>query len=213
MLSTPLLARPAGAAAGPRRVAPRGITLIELATAMTLLVVLLSLAAPSFTVWTRNAQVRSVSDGLQNGARLAQAEAVRRSRQMVFFLTNSAQCDATTAPAADGAFWAVRSVALVAGEAVETVQCGQLADTAGGVRISNGPTALCFNSMGRQVANANPGAGTATCALPASGINSYDISHPGGDRPLRVLVMRGGQVRLCDPARALSATNPDGCPT
>jgi type IV fimbrial biogenesis protein FimT len=190
----------------------RGITLIELATAMTLLVVLLTLAAPSFSVWTRNAQVRSVSDALQNGARLAQAEAVRRSRQTVFFLTNSAQCDGATAPAANGAFWALRTVAMVAGEAVETVQCGQLADTAAGVAIS-GPTAICFNSMGRQVANASPGAGTATCTLPVSGISSYDISHASGDRPLRVLVMLGGQVRLCDPARTLSATAPDGCPS
>jgi hypothetical protein len=58
---------------------------------------LLGLAAPSFSQWTRNAQVRTVTDALQSGARLAQAEAVRRNRQVVFFLTNDAACAATTA--------------------------------------------------------------------------------------------------------------------
>ena len=189
----------------------RGLTLIELMVTISLLALLLGLAAPSFTEWIRNAAVRTVSDALQNGARLAQAEAVRRNRQMVFFLTNSATCNAATAPAADGSFWAIRTVPLVAGDVVETVQCGQLADVAAGVFI-DGPTAICFNSAGRQVANASPGIGTTTCSLDASGTSTYDLSVTGGTRPLRVLVTLGGQVRQCDPARTLSATAPDGCP-
>lgn len=178
---------------------------------IALLGVLLGLAAPSFSLWTRNAQVRTVSDGLQNGSRLAQTEAVRRNRQVVFFLSNDAGCSASTAPATNGAFWAIRTVPLTAGDPVETVQCGNLADSAGGVTVT-GPTAICFNSMGRQAANASPGAGTATCTLAAGGVSSYDITALGSDRPLRVLVTLGGQVRQCDPARTLSATAPDGCP-
>ena len=34
----------------------------------------------------------------------------------------------------------------------------------------------------------------------------------GRDRPLRVLVSLGGQVRMCDPAKILSAAAPEGCP-
>ncbi len=191
--------------------AQRGFTLIELMVTISLLAVLLGLAAPSFTLWSRNAQVRSVSDTLQNGARRAQTEAVRRNRQVVFFLTNSAACSSSTTPAANGSFWAIRTVALISGEAVETVQCGNLSDSAGSVSIS-GPTAVCFNSMGRQVANASPGAGTATCSLAASGLSTYDVAALGADRALRVLVTLGGQVRQCDPARTLSTSNPDGCP-
>ncbi len=190
----------------------RGFTLIELMVTITLLGILLGLAAPSFTLWTRNAMVRTVSDTLQNGARLAQTEAVRRNRQVVFFLTNDSACTASTTPAANGAFWAVRSVALTAGDTATTVQCGNLADRAEGVTIT-GPTAICFNSAGRQTANTSPGAGTATCTLDATGRSTYDIAVPGGDRPLRVLVTLGGQVRQCDPARTLSASAPDGCPT
>ncbi len=194
-----------------RRTGQQGLTLIELVVTIALLAMLLGLAAPSFSEWLRNAQVRAVADTLQNGTRLAQAEAVRRNRQVVFFLTNDAACTNSTAPTADGAFWAIRTVPLIVGESAEVVQCGQLADVAEGVRIS-GPTALCFNSAGRQVANPGPGIASAACVLDASGTSEYELNVTGGTRPLRVLVTLGGQVRLCDPARTLSATAPDGCP-
>lgn len=196
-----------------RQPVPRqgGFTLVELVVTIALLAVLLGLAAPSFTTWTRNTQVRTVSDSLQNGARRAQTEALRRSRQVVFFLTNTATCTTSTAPATNGAFWAIRTVPMTAGESAEVVQCGNLSDRAAGVDIS-GPTAICFNSLGRQVANATPGIGTTTCTLAASGVSVYNISGVRADRALRVLVTLGGQVRQCDPARALSSTDPDGCP-
>ncbi len=195
----------------PARPKAGGFTLIELAVTITLLGILLAMAGPSFVTWIRNAQVRTVSDALQTGLRLAQAEAVRRHRQVVFFRTNEATCNATTAADAAGAFWVVRSLPLVAGDPVEAVQCGALADTSAGVAIA-GATALCFNAGGRQVANPNPNVGGATCTLDASGRSSFDLSSANSDRPLRVFVTLGGNVRLCDPAKTLSASNPDGCP-
>lgn len=196
----------------------QGFTLIELMVTISLLAVLLGLAAPAFSDWIRGARVRTITEALQTGARLAQSEAVRFNRQVVFFLTNDNDCNAATAAVANGAFWAVRTVALTAGDAVSTVQCGQLAEQAAGVTIE-GPTAICFNSAGRQTANATPGAGGgATCALAPSGVSTYDIRSAGasapsdGIRPLRVLVSLGGQVRQCDPARTLSSSTPDGCP-
>ena len=191
--------------------AQRGVTLVELVVAIALLGLLLGLAAPSFGVWTRNAMVRTVTDSLITGVRLAQSEAVRRNRQVVLFLTNSQNCNAAVTATANGAYWALRTVPLVAGEAVETVQCGTLADTARGVTIT-GPTTLCFNSLGRQVANADPGVGGAACVLAAAGVSTYDVATVLGDRPLRVLVSLSGQARMCDPARVLSAANTDGCP-
>jgi type IV fimbrial biogenesis protein FimT len=189
----------------------RGFTLVELVVAMALMGVLLGLAAPSFNTWTRNTQVRTVSDALQNGARLAQTEALRRNRQVVFFLSNDSDCSTGTAPATNGAFWAIRTVPLTAGDTAQVVQCGNLSDRAGGVDIS-GPTAICFNSMGRQVANTSPGIGTTSCTLAATGVSTYNISGARSDRALRVLVSLGGQVRQCDPARSLSSADPDGCP-
>lgn len=205
MLTTRMARRPPPGPAG-------GMTLIELMVTIALLVLLLMLAMPSFQNWSRNAQVRAISDALQNGLRLAQAESVRRSRQVVFFLTDDRHCDATTAPIANGRYWALRTVALFTGDATETLQCGLIVDSHAGSVLVAGPTAICFNSMGRQVANASPGAGSATCTVTVAGTSSYDVTHPGADRPLRVLVTVGGQVRMCDPARTLSSTAPDGCP-
>lgn len=192
-----------------RRVAS-GFTLVELMVTITLLAILLTMAMPSFATWVRNAQVRTVSDALQSGLRLAQAEAVRRHRQVVFFRTNQTVCNASTSADSSGAFWAVRTLPLVAGDAVEAVQCGVLSDVAAGVTIA-GPVALCFNSGGRQVANAATGIGGATCALDASGTSTFDLNSSNADRPLRVLVALGGSVRMCDPAKPLSSA-PDGCP-
>ena len=104
----------------------------------------------------------------------------------------------------------MRTLPLVAGDAVEAVQCGVLSDVAAGVTIA-GPTAVCFNSGGRQVANADPDIGGAACALDASGTSTFDLSSTNADRPLRVLVALGGSVRMCDPAKTLSSA-PDGCP-
>lgn len=190
----------------------RGLTLVELVVAIALLGLLLGLAAPSFTLWTRNARVRTVSESLLTGVRLAQTEAVRRNRQVVLFLTTSTACSNAITASANGAYWAVRTVGLTAGEAVETVQCGALTDSAPGVSIT-GPATLCFSSIGRQVANADPGVGGSACTLAASGVSSYDVTTLLGDRPLRVLVSLAGQARMCDPARVLSATNTDGCPS
>jgi type IV fimbrial biogenesis protein FimT len=99
-------------------------------------------------------------------------------------------------------------VPLVTGEAAEFIEGGQLGDLAAGVAIA-GPAAICFNSLGRVVANAVPIAGAATTC--AAGATTYDLTLTGADRPLRVTVALGGQVRRCDPAKTLSGTNPDGC--
>lgn len=195
----------------------RGFSLVELMVAVSLLAVLLGLAMPGFVTWIRNTQVRTVAEALQSGTRLAQAEAVRRYRQVVFFRTNQSNCDTAATAQSGGAFWVVRTIVLVAEDVAEVVQCGNLSDVASEVAIG-GPTAICFNSAGRQVANANPGIGGSTCTLDASGRSSFDVSKTGAarvgeDRPLRVLIGLAGSVRMCDPAKTLSATTPDGCPS
>jgi len=189
----------------------RGFTLIELMVTITLFAILIGIAAPSFATWIRNARVRTIGDALQSGVRLAQAEAARRHRQVVFFLTNQSTCDATTTAQANGSFWVVRTLPLMAGDAVDAAQCGMLADVAADVSIA-GAAAVCFNSIGRQVANPDPGIGGSACTLDASGTSTFDISSTHADRPLRVLVTLGGGVRMCDPAKSLSSSAPDGCP-
>ena len=189
----------------------RGFSIVELMVAVALMALLLGHAGPSFTLWVRNAQVRAMSDALQNALRTAQAEAVRRQRQVVFFRTANATCNLGTTASATGTFWVVRSVSLVAGDAAENIQCGVLSDTVDGVAMT-GPAALCFSGIGRLTDNADPGIGGTACQRPPTGVSSFTLSSAQADRPLNVLVSLAGSVRMCDPARTLSASTPDGCP-
>ena len=185
--------------------------MVELMVTVSLTAVLFALAMPSFRSWIGNAQIRTASDAIQNGARLAQAEAVRRSRQVVLFRTDDSSCSAALSAASGGKYWALRTVAVVDEQAVDVIQCGTLISEQSSVAIS-GPAALCFNSGGRQTANVAPGIGGTACALDTTGSNVFDITSSSADRPLRVLVSLGGSVQMCDPAKTLSASTPDGCP-
>ena len=188
-----------------RGVSQRGMTLIELMVTISLMVFLLFLAAPDFSTWINNTRVRTVAEVLQNGARFAQAEAIRRNRTVVFFLTN-AEPSVAAAAVANGSNWGARTLALFAADTPEFVRGGALSDVAPGVTIT-GPAAVCFNAAGQQVTIAAEGC--------VAGAASYVVTRPGVNpdlRPLRVDVSLGGRVRMCDPAKVLSATNPEGCP-
>lgn len=208
-----LLTRPA--ATRPHR-SVAGFTLVELLIAVSLMSVLMALAAPSFTTWIRNAQVRTVAEALQNGLRVAQAEAVRRNRQTVFFLTANDPGLSATAQA-DGANWVVRwipqpgdSVTATAPQFEPFVRGGGFADLAAGVSIE-GPAAVCFNVVGRRVAATATVTDVSGATCTTSGTAAYNVQIPGAARPLRVTVALGGRIRMCDPARTVSGTSPDGC--
>lgn len=190
----------------------RGFTMVELMVTVALGVLLMSLAAPSFRTWISNAKVRAVSESLQSSLRIAQAEAVRRYQQVVFFRTDQGNCPLATTASNAGAFWAIRTVPNAAGGVAQTVQCGALSDAGPGIDIQ-GPTVVCFSSNGRQIANPDPGIGGPACVLNAN-ISSFDISGGSseGSRPMRVLVNLGGSVRMCDPAKTFAANTPEGCP-
>ncbi|WP_051952618.1 GspH/FimT family pseudopilin [Xenophilus azovorans] len=193
-----------------------GFTLVELMVTITLLAILLGLAMPPMLGWVRDSKVRAVSETLQSGLREAQSEALRRSRQVVFSLTDDkpTATDTDVTAKEDGNHWAIHTLpSMTADENSAFVGSGVLTDVGAGVTIT-GPAALCFNSLGRVVANSTSTltgvTGGATCA--ATDNAAYEIGIEGG-LTLRVLVALGGQVRLCDPRKTLSNTHPDGCPS
>ncbi|MFS2166259.1 GspH/FimT family pseudopilin [Variovorax sp. Varisp62] len=197
-----------------KRAAPaRGFTLIELAVTLAVMAVLMALAMPAVFAWIANTRVRTVSDVLQNGLRQAQAEAVRRSRTAVFSLTNDTAPKTSLTATANGSNW---SINFVASSTLDTagiatfVEAGVLTVAGAGVNIS-GPAAICFSPLGRLAANSSTGVAGATCSL--SSTPTYNITMTSADRPLRVVVNLGGQVHMCDPAKTLSSSTPDGCPS
>ncbi|AVQ83018.1 MULTISPECIES: pilus assembly FimT family protein [unclassified Variovorax] len=190
----------------------KGFTLVEMIVVVAIMALLAALATPSMLGWVRNNKIRTVSDALQNGLRQAQTEATRRSRQVVFSLTDGSPTNTSYTAKANGSNWAISTVVPADSDATAAfVEAGILRDVGSNVAIS-GPISICFSSIGRLVANDTPGPTSAKCTAAAV---QYDIAMSDsktGDRPLRVLVALGGQVRMCDPARTLSDTQPDGCP-
>lgn len=192
-----------------------GFTLVELMVTVSVLAILLMIGVPSMTDWIRNNEVRAVANTLQSGLRTAQTEALRRSRQVVFVLTDdkpTTSAGSVTAKA-DGKYWATYTVPLDGStESRALLDTGVVSDVGNGVTLT-GPSALCFNTLGRLTANASPGVTSASCALPTgSAQHSLDVGRTGAKRRLRVLVNVGGQVRMCDRDKDM-ATYPDGCPS
>ncbi len=174
----------------------RGFTLIELVVGLTILAFLIAVAAPSFTVWIQNTQLRTAAESISGGLQLARSEAVRRNTTIQFAL-----------PAADSS-WTLGCVVPVAdlnGDGVEdcpAVIQSRLGTegTKNAVVAADNPTVI-FNGLGR----AN-NAMTITVTDPIGGT----CAAAGGPmRCLNVIVATGGQIRMCNPA--LPNTNPQGC--
>ncbi len=203
-----------------------GFTMIEMAVTMTVFAILVALGVPAMTTWIRNNKVRTVADSLQTGLRLAQAESLRRSRQVVFSLTNSTTPTFIPLPAVAGgtswAIWTLPSMTTVADETPTFIQSGVLTSAASSqvtVTTTGNVSTVCFNSMGRLVNNAGPNViaitGGDVCVQPNAGappVLQFNIALVGADRPLQVNLGLGGQVHMCVPNVAISDAHPEGCP-
>jgi type IV fimbrial biogenesis protein FimT len=191
--------------------------MIEMIATMTIFALLVALTVPTMRTWVANAKVRAVAESLQNGIRLAQTEALRRGRQVVFALTSTANPQAGFTGSTVGNYWAAQTIPIDPSESAVLVGSGPV--TAGGstVTVMGPPVALCFNSVGRQVTQTSTGVPGVVCIAPIvamyGGVTmwTYVVSQAQADHSLTVEVALGGQIHLCDPSQALSATNPYGC--
>jgi type IV fimbrial biogenesis protein FimT len=208
-----------------------GISLVEILVVLVIVSVLMQLAVPVFGAWIGNVQIRSAAESLENGLQLARAEAIRRNRSTVFWLTaaatqgNPASADwmVACAPSSESGSGALPEApgdcpgpddttavpAFVAGATtgVNWIRWQfSAAQQTAATQLSTTPsvaTLVTFNSLGMVVTNTD---GSAS-------LQQIDITNPGvaatSVRPLRVLI-GGGGVRLCDPALLL-ANDPRGC--
>lgn len=200
----------------------RAFTLLELMIVVTLIAVMLLLAAPSISVWLQNLKVRNVGESIVNGMHLARMEAMKRNTRVTFSMVSTT--DANCAMSATSPSWVVAQGGVLppdlsgkcAGATVEAggdiiqsnsagfAEQGMLiaATTAGGAAAN----CLTYDGLGQI-----PSQGNIACATP---IERVDISSPvAGTVPLRVTVTPGGQVRMCypDTANQLPTNDPRKC--
>ena len=164
-----------------------GFTLIELLIAVTIGILLVMLAMPSFTTFLRNSEIRSTTESIVNGLRFARSEAIRRGTTVSFTLA-----------AAGSPSWSARQVSD--NSVIETYSA-QEGGTNVGVAVQPAAAAsVAFNRLGRIVPVA---AATPTIQqLVISSVASADA------RTLRIYVDGVHGIRVCDPSPVLALVVP-----
>jgi type IV fimbrial biogenesis protein FimT len=182
----------------------RGLSMIELMVVITIIGMMLVLAIPGIGNWIQNSRVRTVSEEIQNGLRMAQSEAVNRNRQVAFVRTAATPArDASPSDAGTNWYIQVLPLASEVGSAAfddtAFIQGGTFSNQSGAT--VSGPGLVCFSSVGRVVSNSTTAPAGAACVAPASATDPDDInvSLSGSNRAMRVELFLGGRVRLCDP--------------
>lgn len=172
-----------------------GFGLIELMIAVSILGIMSSMAIPSFNEWVADTKTRTMAEVLQNNIRLAQTEALRRGRQVQFFLTDATPTlEATTST--NGKNWGIRSLTLIDKKKEEFIQGGSMAASNPYITVNASSDVIQFNSIGR-VSNVNQPV-------------TIQLTNSKGDRKINITVSLAGGVRMCDPSKSRT-TYVDGC--
>lgn len=176
-----------------------GFTLIELLIVIAILAIVAAFGIPSFKAWAADTKTRTVAEAIQNGLRLAQVEAVKRGVQVQFVLTDDTPTAKDVTESTTGKSWVIQTMdRAIPANTDEFVEGASVGDVNGASLISADPAAsLTFNSLGRVVSPSKE--------------MVYTITHPDGERTLKVMVSKSGKVRMCD-ADVTLATSPLGCP-
>ena len=178
----------------------RGFNLIELMVVVLIVSILVVIGLPDISEWLQNSRTRSVAESVQNGIRFAEAEAARLSRQTKFISTSSG--------------WSVKYVAIASGNdtltnPLQTSPTGNL-DLVTIKPDDPSHTVLQFNDLGRVSASSSENGAFSPLTSDAS-FAIAPATNSRGTRKLTVKVSPAGKVRMCDPDKTFSDTNPDGC--
>jgi type IV fimbrial biogenesis protein FimT len=187
----------------------RGFNLIEVLVTLTVLGVLIALAAPTFGEWLQSQRIRAGAEAIVNGMQVARAEAIKQNLPIVFGLEPPttgwtvcpatvpvAPCDSTT-PA--GSFIQNRS--------------GQ--EGSGNAQVVQTPvdrTLVTFSPLGSVLTNNLDGTPPLTQVDVFYNDPALCSANGGTTRCLRVVVTAGGSIRMCDPTPGIVAPDTRACP-
>ncbi len=200
----------------------QGFTLIEVMVVVSLISIMLMLAAPTISLWLQNIRIRNSTEAMLNGLQTARMEAMRRNTRVTLWLVSSTTSGC--ALSASGPSWII-----TLGAAPPTT----LSDGCANAIYQNGGATVQRHSanaamLGIDIAAQNAGGGAADCVtfdglgqVPAQGtiacdnpITEVNMSSTTVETvPLRVTLTTGGQARMCypDAANQLKATDPRKC--
>jgi type IV fimbrial biogenesis protein FimT len=192
------------------------MSLIELMIGIAIVAMLFLMAAPSFSTWIQNTQIRTAAETMQNGLMLARVEAVRRNTTVRFQLTTTT--DSSCALSTSGTNWvvsqddpsgacdsAIPDPATANPPAPRIIQVHAGAEGSRNALVAASQSTVVFNGLGR------------VTPVPAGNVN-INITNPIGGtcalaagpmRCLQIVVSPGGQVRMCDPM--FTFPDPQGC--
>ena len=165
-----------------------GFSLIELLIGMTIMAVVIAIGMPSYSAWIQNTRIRTAAESIQNGLQVARAEAVKRNVSVQFVLS-------------DGAAWLVgcETVNSTCPAIIQSRTAGE--GSSGDITlVTDAASTVVFNNLG--AVNASP--------TPFTRVD-VDSSVAAADRPLRITIGVGGNIRMCDPSTTLSSTDPRKC--
>jgi type IV fimbrial biogenesis protein FimT len=165
-----------------------GFTMIELMIGLTVAALLFMMSAPSFSDFMRNSEIRSTTESIINGLRVARSEAANRNEPVRFTLAGGGSPS-----------WSINQVS-------DNSLIQNFSKQEGGANISvsiqpPGASAITFNGLGRII----PAAG-----MGQPNLQQLDISSvlAASARPLRIYVDDGHGLHACDPSPVLAALAP-----
>ena len=174
----------------------RGFTLLELMVGLTIAGMMLIAGLPSFTTFLRNAEIRSTSESISNGLRLARSEATRLNRPVSFTLAGAGNPD-----------WTINIFNPVTGlllqPPLQSYSRFEVGRSALVVATPVSAVAVTFNGLGR-IISPSP--------IVTPNLQQIDVTSviAGEAKTLRIFVDDLHGVRMCDPDPALlSLTPPD----
>ncbi|MFK2853264.1 GspH/FimT family pseudopilin [Dyella humi] len=199
------------------------MSLIELMVTVAVLAILVMLGMPTFQQWTLNTRIRTVTESIQNGLRLARNEAAQQGRYVRFQLSSASSwqvcllpASAASAQAATDCSSATSTIQSWNSPSMSNVQVGATTATSNvvssssssstyGTIISGGvPAGVTYNALGRPTAYGSS-------SILRIDVTAAQTSQQSTSRRLVTTISPGGMVNMCDPAFKLSS-NVLGCP-